>query len=125
MYLACAINFERDTCTGELWSCEPAISDHQEQCAAEAATHPEVRFALDPITASDWLAFFRREFRVEEKFELWRGDDFLGNVDEKPASGKTKKPSMKGVTCCPVYSLQRSSLSAVEADARQVLRRVL
>ena len=109
VYLACAINFERDA-AGELFSCEPAIGDHQEQSMEEAAAHEQVRFCLDPKAKSDWLSYFQREYILEKRFELWKGEDFAGNVDKKPS------PMPKGTTCLPIFSFSRSSLGACEAE---------
>jgi hypothetical protein len=112
VYLACAINFERDPESGELHSCEPAIGDHQEQSREEAARFAPVRQCLHPTHGSDWLAFFRAHFHLRQCYELWHGEDFVGNVEQRP-------PRLaRGEACFPVYSLHRTTVEGFEGAAR-------
>ena len=106
VYLSCAINFERDDAQA-LCSCEIAILEHQELCAAEAAASAEVRFALDPRDGCDWLAFFKRHFELERAWEVWEGERFLKNVRGPPKA-------RRGVTALPVWGLRGCVLGDFE-----------
>ena len=109
VYLSCAVNFERDGATGELWSAEIAIADHQDLCRREAAAFPAVSAALDPEARSDWLAYFRREFTLRREFELWHGGQFVRN---QPTAALPRTAGKSGTRweAIPVHGLFRSSL---------------
>jgi hypothetical protein len=116
VYLSCAINFERDEAPlHTLLSCEIAILEHQDQCAAEATEHAEVRFALDPHDGCNWLAFFKRRFNLERKWEVWQGDTFVENMRVKPKL-------TKGFTVLPVFGLRGCALGAFAGLAVSVER---
>lgn len=138
VYLACSFNFDRDDrqgrgvlqtdapltrrrsspshaafpccSTGELFSMEPAISEHQEAARTEAAAFAEVSWAHG-ATGSDWLAFFRTTFALDERFELWEGGAFLENVAKRP------KRLRQRVECLPVWSLYKTSIESFGAAA--------
>jgi hypothetical protein len=110
VYLSCALNFDRDSETGELFSVEPSPLRNQTTSKAEARKFPAVAFALDPETKSDWLAFFKRDFQLEKFFELYCGDEFLGNFSTAPM-GK------KGQDVQEVWSFRRTSLDGFKAAA--------
>lgn len=112
VYLACTFNFDRDDSSGELFSMEPAIAEHQEAARDEAAAFADVVFSQDPASRHDWLAFFRRTFVLQSRYELWEGGAFLENVATRPALLR------RGVECLPVWSLSRTSLAEFEAAAR-------
>eukprot|EP00295_Goniomonas_pacifica_P020106 CAMPEP_0175869070 /NCGR_PEP_ID=MMETSP0107_2-20121207/35752_1 /TAXON_ID=195067 ORGANISM="Goniomonas pacifica, Strain CCMP1869" /NCGR_SAMPLE_ID=MMETSP0107_2 /ASSEMBLY_ACC=CAM_ASM_000203 /LENGTH=201 /DNA_ID=CAMNT_0017187051 /DNA_START=40 /DNA_END=646 /DNA_ORIENTATION=- len=103
------MNFDRDDVSGQLFSCEIAIAQHQERCQDERQHYPEVAFSLDPDTDSDWLQFFQREFKLQTMYELWRGDEWLGNVTTRP------KPQ-RGVQALPIYSLCPSCVDGFAAE---------
>jgi hypothetical protein len=126
VYLSCAVNFERDDVTGELWSVEIGIADHQDLCRQEAAAFPAVREALDPEAQSDWLAYFGREFTLRRGFELWHGEQFVRNqpTAELPspspaAQGKRQRGAPSHAwEAIPVHGLFRSSLDRLPTDLR-------
>jgi hypothetical protein len=105
------MNFERDDASGELFSAELAIAEHQEASAQEAEQHAEVAAALDPAARHDWLAFFSRECLLQPAYELWQGETFLRNEPALPS----RLP--RGVCALPVFSLLRCSFGGFEAAA--------
>jgi hypothetical protein len=110
-YLSCACNFERDSATGEVFTYEVAISDHQERCREEAALEPEVSFCLDPRWQSDWLGYFRDKLSLSRVHEIYSGEEFLRNQ-------LSARPLRKGEEAYPVHTLRRTSLGSFESDAR-------
>jgi len=111
VYLSMQLNFERDGDTGELFSCEVAIREHQEGIREEMARHPvQVKAVLDPRFEDDWLAFFRARFALEKAWEVWKGAAFVGNAAKEP-------PRRKGYSAFPVFSLRRSTVAEFARDA--------
>jgi hypothetical protein len=133
VYLACAINMDRDDVDGTIHTLEPAIREHQELCEEEASKFAEVRegeqaysylvvysacqtdsicvsIALDPGCGADWLAFFTREFHLLSLFELWRGDEYVRVQETETCHthGPRKLPLEKPtcLSCLPVYSVR-------------------
>jgi murein DD-endopeptidase MepM/ murein hydrolase activator NlpD len=74
VYLSCALNFERDPLSGELFSVEPVCVDQQIESMREYKRHKEVRLALDPVFRNDFLAYFKHEFVLEALYEVWTKD---------------------------------------------------
>jgi hypothetical protein len=135
VYLSCAVNFERDDVTGELWSVEIVIADHQDLCRQEAAAFPAVNEALDPEAQSDWLAYFSREFTLRRGFELWRGEQFVRNqlTAELPTSGtaavggKKQRKQQRGASweAIPVHGAEKSFLRHFIIHAQYLPRQAL
>jgi hypothetical protein len=103
-YLSCTLNFDRDDVSGEIFSVEIAIPEHQEISLDELMECEAASFSLDPVTRHDWLAYFRREFKLECKYEMWNGSKYLGLVDSIP-----KKRSRRISANC-VYTLSQTNL---------------
>lgn len=113
VYLSCACNFDRDTETGEIFSYEICIREHQERCQDEAAHEPQVAFCLDPCWGADWLGYFDAKFRLRKEFEIYQGDLFIRNQ-------ATTKGIKKGEEAYPVSMLERTTIESFESDARAV-----
>ena len=111
LYLSCTLNFDRDDASGELFSCEVALREHQEGAASELATVPAVRQVLDPRHLQDWQGFFRAKYAMTQAWEVWKGEEFQGNSSVQPGR-------RKGYAAYPVYSLARSTLGGLEGDER-------
>lgn len=109
VYLSCACNFDRDEDTGEIFSYEIAMKDHQERCEEEAQQYPEVRFCLDPKAGVDWQSFFRRQYCLQTVYEVWKGDDFVRNAPQPP------HPSA-GLEAFPVYTLYRTTFQDFQRE---------
>jgi murein DD-endopeptidase MepM/ murein hydrolase activator NlpD len=116
VYLSCALNFERDPVTGELFSVEPVCGDQQIEAKTESKKHKEVQLAHDPIFRSDFLSYFKHEFILEQLFEVWSSSgDFLRN------ERGTKRPlCASGEEVIDVYSFSRTRLETFESDIQKL-----
>jgi murein DD-endopeptidase MepM/ murein hydrolase activator NlpD len=110
-YLSCACNFDRDTDTGEIFSYEIAICEHQERCQEEAKQESEVSFCLDPKWRCDWLGYFKQKLSLRKEHEVYFGDAFVRNQAGARPLGKDEE-------ALPVHTLRRTSLVSFEADAK-------
>jgi len=112
VYLSCAANFDRDTDTGECFSYEICIGAHQERCREEALGEEIVSFCLCPRWGSDWLGYFKSKFRLQQAYEVYRGDDFVRNQAKA-------RPILAGeLAYGPVFSLHRTTIEGFEEAAR-------
>jgi hypothetical protein len=93
---------------------EPAIACHQELCMEEAEKFEEVRWCLHPRFGCDWLAFFNHYFVLDQFFELWKGENFVGTSKSRPRTAR------RSLECFPCYSLHRSSLENFDNDSNNV-----
>jgi hypothetical protein len=91
---------------------EPAIESQQEMCADEAAKYEEVKWCLHPKFGCNWLGYFKQYFVLEQFFELWSGDVFVGTSKVRP------KPSRSQLDCFICHSLIRSSLNDFENHSK-------
>jgi hypothetical protein len=84
---------------------EPAIVTQQELCVEEAQKFEVVNWCLHPRFGCDWLGYFNHYFVLEQFFELWRGDVFVGTSKTRPRTSPRNR-----LESYPCYSLWRSSL---------------
>jgi hypothetical protein len=122
VYLSCTMNYVLDDDgSGTVGSgsahCprietyEPAIVSQQELCVEEAKKCDEVKWCLPPAFGCDWLGYFKHHFVLEQFFELWRGDDFVGTSKSRPLPAR-------GLESFPCHSLHRSALNTFESDSK-------
>ena len=120
VYLSCTMNYvlnDDDGCAIDSGSApslrietyEPAIASQQEMCVEEAKTCAEVKWCLHPVFRCDWLGYFKHYFVLQQFFELWKGDDFVGTSDSQPHD--------KHLECFLCHSLHRSALTKFESDS--------
>jgi hypothetical protein len=91
---------------------EPAIASQQELCMEEAKKFEEVNWCLHPRFGCDWLGYFNHYFVLEQFYELWRGDLFVGTSKSRPQTSRRRLESY------PCYSLKRSSLIDFDNDSK-------
>jgi hypothetical protein len=91
---------------------EPAIKTQQEICIEEAKSFEEVNWCLHPRFGCDWLGFFNHYFVLEQFFELWRADLFIGTSKSRPRTSRNK------LECYPCHSLKRSSFNNFDNDSK-------
>jgi hypothetical protein len=122
VYLSCSMNYildDDDSAAPEslvapcprIETYEPAIESQQEMCADEAKEYEEVKWCLHPKFGCNWLGYFNHYFVLEQFFELWKGDTFVGTSEFRP------KPASSRLDCFLCYTLSRSSLSNFEKDS--------
>jgi hypothetical protein len=117
VYLALALNYEREGEEGPVLTCEPQDRAGQGGSRAEARAFPAVRAALGEAlvkSGCDWLeAFFKRSFRLDEAlFEVYGADGaFVENV-----RGARPAPPEGGLVC-EARTLSRTSLGGFAAAA--------
>jgi hypothetical protein len=112
VYLSCALNFERDNFTGEIFSVEPVCADQQKEAKAESKRYKEVQLAQDPVFCNDFLSYFKHEFVLERLFEVWStSGEFLRN------ERSMQRPiCLSGEEVIDVFSFYRSQIETFESD---------
>lgn len=121
VYLSCTMNYILNDDASEnggsalcprIETYEPAIATQQELCIEEAEKFEEVNWCLHPRFGCDWLGYFNHYFVLDQFFELWRGDVFVGTSKSRPRTSRNR------LECYPCYSLQRSSFSDFENHSK-------